>query len=72
MKGKFEQSREKSSALPLDFDVVAIEKGAFGSPSSMVVQLTIIIIIIININVSVEWLLKMSMKIFLKLLNVLL
>ena len=33
-KGKVEQSWEWSSALPLG--VVAIEKGAFGSPSTMV------------------------------------
>ena len=31
IKGKVEQSREKSSA-PLHFGVVAIEKGTFGSP----------------------------------------
>ena len=35
-KGKVEQSREWSSALPLHLGVVAIEKGAFGSPSTMV------------------------------------
>ena len=34
MKGKVEQSREWSSALPYTFGVVAIEKGAFGSPTS--------------------------------------
>ena len=33
VKGKVEQSREWSSA-PLHFGVVAIEKGAFGSPST--------------------------------------
>ena len=31
--GKVEQSRERSSTLPLYLSVVAIEKGAFGSPS---------------------------------------
>ena len=35
-KGKVEQSWEWSSALPLHLGVVAIEKGAFGSPSTMV------------------------------------
>ena len=30
IKGKVEQSREWSNALPLHFGVVAIEKGAFG------------------------------------------
>ena len=36
IKGKMEQSRERSSALPLHFGVVAIEKGAFRSPSTTV------------------------------------
>ena len=31
-----EQSRERRSALPLHLGVVAIEKGAFGSPSTTV------------------------------------
>ena len=35
-KGKVKQSREWSSALPYTFGVVAIEKGDFGSPSTMV------------------------------------
>ena len=34
IKGKVEQSREWSSTLPLHLGVVAIEKGAFGSPST--------------------------------------
>ena len=33
IKGKVEQSREWSNALPLYLRVVAIKKGAFGSPS---------------------------------------
>ena len=33
IKGKVEQSLEWSSALPLHLSVVAMEKGAFGSPS---------------------------------------
>ena len=41
-KGKVEQSREWSSALPLHLGVVAIEKGAFGSPSTMVANFTTI------------------------------
>ena len=32
IKGKVEQSRERSSAPPLHLGVVAIEKGVFGSP----------------------------------------
>ena len=39
-KGKVEQSREWSSALTLHVGVVAIEKGAFGSPSTMVANFT--------------------------------
>ena len=34
IKGKVEQSKERSSALPLHLGVVAMEKGAFGSPST--------------------------------------
>ena len=40
IKGKVEQCREKNCALPLQFVVVAIEKGAFGSPLTTVVNLT--------------------------------
>ena len=36
IKGKVEKSRERSSALPLHLGVVAIEKGAFWSPSTKV------------------------------------
>ena len=39
IKGKVEQFREKSSAIPLHLGVVAIEKGAFGSPSTNVANL---------------------------------
>ena len=35
-KGKVEQSRERISAHPKTFYIVAIEKGAFGSPSTKV------------------------------------
>ena len=45
IKGKVEQSRERSSALPLDLDVVAIEKGAFGSLWTKVTNFTFIIIV---------------------------
>ncbi len=34
IKGKVEQSRERSRALSLHLSVVAIEKGAFGTPST--------------------------------------
>ena len=40
IKGKLEQSRERSSALPLHLGVVAIEKEAFWSPSTTVTNLT--------------------------------
>ena len=43
-KGKVEQSWEWSSALPLHIGVVAIEKGAFGSPSTMVANFTLLTI----------------------------
>ena len=39
VKGKVEQSREKISALPVHLGVVAIEKGAFWSPSTTVANL---------------------------------
>ena len=45
-KGKVEQSWEWSSALPLHLGVVAIEKGAFGSPSTMVANFTYLYIYI--------------------------
>ena len=35
IKGKVEQSKEKESHPPLHLGVVAIEKGDFGSPSTM-------------------------------------
>ena len=40
IKGKVKQSRERSSTLPLHLGVVAIEKGAFGSPSTIVANFT--------------------------------
>ena len=44
IKGKVERSRERSSALHLG--VVAIEKGAFWSPSTMAVNFTYLLILI--------------------------
>ena len=44
-KGKVEKSRERSSAIP-SLGVVAIEKGAFGSPSIMVTNFTYLYIYI--------------------------
>ena len=41
IKGKVEQSREWSSTFPIHLGVVAIEKGAFWSPSTMVANLSI-------------------------------
>ena len=40
IEGKVEQSRERSSASPLHLGVVAIEKGAFRSPSTTVANFT--------------------------------
>ena len=40
IKGKVEQSRERSSALPLHLGVVAIEKGAFLLPLTAVANFT--------------------------------
>ena len=40
IKGKVEQSRKWSSALPQHLGVVAIEKGAFGSPLTKVANFT--------------------------------
>ena len=40
IKSKVEQSRERSSALPLHLGVVAIEKGAFWSPLTTVANFT--------------------------------
>ena len=44
IKGKVEQSRERSSALPLHLGVVAIEKGAFWSPSTTVANNYLLVI----------------------------
>ena len=40
IKGKVEQSRERSGTLPLHLSVVATKKGAFGSASAMVANFT--------------------------------
>ncbi len=48
IKGKVEQSREWSSALPYT-SAVATEKGAFGSPSTKVANFLYIIYICITI-----------------------
>ena len=45
IKDKMEQSREWSSAPPLNLGVVAIEKGAFGSPSTKVTNFKRLIIL---------------------------
>ena len=42
IKGKLGQSRERSSILPLHLGIVAIEKGAFRSPSTMVANFTLL------------------------------
>ena len=46
IKGKVEQSREKSSAPPIHLGVVAIEKGGFGSPSTTVANFTYMVYMI--------------------------
>ena len=43
IKGKVEQSGKQSGALPLHLSVVVIEKGNFGSPSTMVANFALII-----------------------------
>ena len=50
IKGKVEQSRERSSTVSCILGVVAIEKGAFSSPSTKGRQLYLLIIIIIIIS----------------------
>ena len=47
IKGKVEQSRERSNALRLYLGVVAIEKGGFGSPSTTVTNFTYLNLIIV-------------------------
>ena len=47
IKGKVEQSRERSSTFPLHLGVVAIEKGAFGSPPTKVANFTLIYIFLV-------------------------
>ena len=42
IKDKVEQSKERSSALPLHLSVVAIEKGVFRSPSTTVANFTLL------------------------------
>ena len=44
IKGKVEQSRERSNVLPLHLGVVAIEKGTFWSPSTTVANFSIVVI----------------------------
>ena len=44
IKGKVEQSRQWSSALPLHLGVEAIEKGAFGLPSTKVANFTLYLV----------------------------
>ena len=44
IKGKLEQSREWSSALPIHLCVVAIEKGAFGLPSTKIANFIFLLI----------------------------
>ena len=43
IKSKVEQSRERGCALPLHLGVVAIEKGAFWSPSTTVANFILLL-----------------------------
>ena len=43
IKGKVEQSKESSSALQLHLGVVAIERGTFGSPLTVVANVFLMI-----------------------------
>ena len=43
IKGKVEKSKERSCAILLHLGVVAIEKGAFWSPSTMVANFTLLL-----------------------------
>ena len=46
-----EQSRERSNALPLHLDVVAIEKGAFGSPLTTVTNFLVVVVVVVVVVV---------------------
>ena len=46
IKGKVEQSGERSTALPLHLGVVAIKKGVFGSPSTTVTNFTLLYLLL--------------------------
>ena len=50
IKGKVEQSRERSRVLPLHLGVVAIEKAAFWSPSTTVANFTTYVLYLIGIH----------------------
>ena len=52
VKGKVEQSRKRSCALPLHFSVVAIEKGVIWSPSTTVANFTFIKIHILSLSLT--------------------
>ena len=49
IKGKVEQSLERSRALPYTSSVVAVEKGTFWSPSIMVANFTYLCVHVISI-----------------------
>ena len=51
IKGKVEQSRERSSTLSLHLSVVANEKGAFVSPSTAVANFTYNILVCVYIYI---------------------
>ena len=49
IKGKVEKSREWNSTILLHLGVVAIEKGAFGSPSTQVANFTLLTYILVHL-----------------------
>ena len=53
--GKVEQFWERSSAPPLHFGVVAIEKGAFWSPSTMVANYNFMLLLILSCRWGLEY-----------------
>ena len=54
IKGKLEQSLEWSGALPYTSELVAIEKGAFWSPSTTVANFTFYLYITIWFQVTIS------------------
>ena len=60
IKGKVEQSREGVAPPPLHLGVVAIEKGAFGLPSTMVANFTFIYHSSNTLDTIVRWVISLT------------